>query len=238
MTTPHDRRYLLVNKNTVSPRPRLTPNFECAREFYGFAAVTMTTSEYEGVDDPLAASLYPISTTIGAPDMLFPLARYRAQSAGTWERNCALKPFAILRAMETYGLPLLWLDADAEAAPTAAAHKVLAGLADHRALGCTAIAAFSPGIQPKHKASFPLINSELCSGTLWFGDSGIAKNLLIQWALAAAANPERLDQDVLWDVAKGLVTCLPPGLCCIPDLMPGVEGIVVHKQASRTRRQA
>jgi hypothetical protein len=216
----------------INPSPVLTEYWGLGLDHFGYHVVTMTTPEYRGQDDRLAATLSTIRRD-GAP---IPLARYSAQSSGQWAANCALKPLVILRSVERHGLPCLWLDADSEVADTPRARAVIASLAESRNLGGCAVAAFTPAIHPGARKRFPLINSDLCSGTVWFGDTALAKSILVQWATRCAADPTGLDQDHLWDVSKGVITSFDPGLCCIPDLMPGVEPLIIHRQASRTMR--
>ncbi|CAB4138309.1 hypothetical protein UFOVP329_71 [uncultured Caudovirales phage] len=236
MTTPMSfGKRPLLESNVVSQRPILSEYFDLARDIFGFAVVTMTTPEYAGVDDRLASSCRRVKRG----EATLPIARFRCQSLGGWARNCALKPLVMLKAAQMFGMPILWLDADSEIPNTKAAHEAIARLADGKSgLGGATIAAFCPALSPSYKKRFPLINSNLCSGTLWVGEGRTGESILVAWATRCAADPEQLDQESLWDVAKGIVSPMCPELCCIPDLMPSVvEPIVVHHQASRTMRE-
>lgn len=70
---------------------------------------------------PVIISFYTVDTPyqIEVQNLIASCAKYRLQTAiegypsfGTWELNCAFKPFFILQKMQQLQKPLLWVDAD------------------------------------------------------------------------------------------------------------------------------
>lgn len=160
-------------------------------------------------------------------------------SRGSWAANCGAKAIAILNRMRSDGFafPTLWVDADAEVVGDLAPLNELIQKYD--------VCVLRPDREMRQR--WPLVNSSCLSGTILFSTVRplIVSNLLEEWSRRCderAAKGE-LDQDILGEVlgdfewGRGLrVGQLPPEYVCIPDLMPGVEGRIVHRQASRRKR--
>jgi hypothetical protein len=136
-----------------------------------------------------------------------------------WEQICALKSKFMLDQWKNSDVPIVWLDADATAeAPFEVFNTCTADFAIHRWLG-----------------------HEFASGTIYFGKSNTALELLERWALRCEADPNTWDQihlESAWcDIAsRGSLETqwLPRSYCQIFDGPIDTEEIVIkHWQASR-----
>ena len=86
---------------------------------------------------------------------------------------------------------------------------------------------------------------ELCSGTVYFANTPIARHLVQHWCEACHERPAKFDQANLQravDLTPGVrIERLPAEYCFIFDtsrkLHPGVEPIIEHLQASRRLRE-
>lgn len=146
---------------------------------------------------------------------------------GGWTANCNAKAEFVrdrLDGLDDAAAGLLYVDADAfvHADPT---EYLLS-------LGCDFAAHWLKG-------------RELCSGTLFFGNTPIARHLAEHWVDACGERPGKFDQANLQtalDVTPGVrIHKLPPEYCFIFDtsrtLHPGHEPIIEHLQASRRLRE-
>lgn len=158
-------------------------------------------------------------------------------SRGSWAANCGAKATAILIHARSNGfsVPIMWVDADAEVVGDLEPLNELSRKYD--------VAVLRPDRAMRER--WPLVNSDCLSGTILFGVSRphIVEKFLVEWARRCDTRPNELDQDVLGEVLRefeihhGLrVAQLPPEYVCIPDLMPDVVGRIVHRQASRRKR--
>lgn len=137
--------------------------------------------------------------------------------AGAWELNCGRKPVFLLDvAREHPDRPLVWLDADARVvqAPT---------LFD--SLECDVACHYRHG-------------EELLSGTLYFGGTDGAIDLLNEWASECQRNPNEWDQRVLQAILadrphRWRVQTLPAEYVRIFDADDMGEAVILHRQASR-----
>jgi hypothetical protein len=141
------------------------------------------------------------------------------ENLGTWQKNTHYKAVFILEMLNKYGVPVLYVDADA------VFHKYPA-LIDQ--LNCDMAAHFYQGHQ-------------LASGTLYFNHSRVAKDVIRDWIGKNSGNPSVLDQQNLQEVIEYLDSSefsrLPPEYCKIFDLMPEVtDPVIEHFQASRELR--
>lgn len=153
----------------------------------------------------------------------------------SWVGNCGIKPAFMLDTREKYpGVPLVWLDADAEVKHDP---SYFAGLAD-------AGVSFAAHL-PDPKRTHDKINSRLLSGTLFFGATDAGTGLLRSWVQTQTNCRAVLDQENLydafcqtWDAEMRFVN-LPRRYVCIPDLMPETahDAVIVHHQASRQFRE-
>jgi FkbM family methyltransferase len=136
-----------------------------------------------------------------------------------WVAACAMKPLMVGRWLQETALDVVYVDVDArfEKYPT---------LFDDF----------------KHDLGFHLKDGrELLSGTLYFRNCEIVRELVERWALNQLANPTVWDQVVLAGtlrefIPRGLnIGFLPPAYCLIFDSMAHHGGAVIrHLQASRT----
>lgn len=147
----------------------------------------------------------------------------KLDSRGDWTRNCSMKP-AFIREMraEHPGRPIVWLDADARVKAPPVLFDMLAGFdfACHYRGG-----------------------EELLSGTLYFGPTDTAYELLRAWEQECRFFPEQWDQ-VRLSVAVGRVAGLrtyhlPASYTRILDADDqGPDIVVWHGQASRRLRHS
>lgn len=144
--------------------------------------------------------------------------------AGNWEQNTNLKPEAIRRAWQTLDEPIVWLDIDAELRKRPDLFWSLAETDTD--FGC----------HYRNRGGRP----ELLSGTLYFGQTQKAGEILDHWCVSAARNQFEWDQRNLQTVIRSLggikAAELPPEYCAI-DFMNVADPVVFHKQASRTLRR-
>lgn len=155
----------------------------------------------------------------------------------TWSLRCQAKA-SFIRSMccAFPNRPVVWIDADAELVKSK--DEFMAALPS---LGVADVAAYRNSSTHGGR-NFPLVNSTLMSGTLVFLYC-LRGGVLDAWVeLTRSASPDEYDQELL---ARAINThtgafpkCAPldPRLVCVPDLMPGVDPIVLHHQASRDPR--
>jgi len=67
--------------------------------------ITYYTENYKTIVKPLLESLEKFELSYFAKEYA---------NKGTWEENCAIKPFFIQECLEKFDEDLLWIDADAE----------------------------------------------------------------------------------------------------------------------------
>lgn len=148
-----------------------------------------------------------------------------------WLAGCAMKSELCLFAQRTTRHSIIWVDADAEV------------LSDPRPQfrslvesGCDVAAYMNR--KADGGSGFPLVNSNLCSGTVYFSASSTATLLLQNWySVCAASGATVYDQELLYarirEIPYAKTFNLDPALCCVRDLMPGVKPVIVQHQASR-----
>jgi len=140
--------------------------------------------------------------------------------SGEWEVNCSRKASYLLAMRAAHpGRALAWVDADARVRKTPTVF--------HR-LDCD------------FAANWGKRGDELRSGTLYFGDTPGATELLEAWQHECTLNPTKLDQQTLQDLFVGRhfwrLDFLPIEYTAIFD--EGVETPVIeHMQASRRYRR-
>lgn len=159
-----------------------------------------------------AAELKKTLDAFGLPYELHPVAPFES-----WVQACAFKPRFIRNAQAWHrDRPLVWLDADARVRQ----YPVL-----FDSMGKADFAAHWKG------------GTELLSGTMYFGPTVAAAQLLYDWEKACEASPEAWDQKVLQGIVESRplnVRRLPAPYTLIFDLMAH-EGppVIEHMQASR-----
>lgn len=140
--------------------------------------------------------------------------------AGSWVENCGRKASFLLGVAEKFpGTPLVWLDADARVVQPPTMFDTLdCDVAFHRRHG-----------------------EELLSGTLYFGGTNSAAELLRCWQDECRAHPNEWDQRCLDAVVmrgRWRECLLPPQYVAIFDDAKMMNGaVVVHGQASRRLRR-
>lgn len=184
----------------------------------------------------LQASLwkYGLPHLIRAEEATLPSGDFHQE---TWLSGCAFKSRVLAETAGFADAPILWLDADAELVQDPRPYlNWLCGTGYD-------FVAFQNGEGANKR--FPLVNSRLCSGTLFFNATSHARKLLFRWAQACVNRGARVyDQELLYEVAThgggcdwgGVMGNLDPAYCCVPDLMPGVEPVILQHQASRRAR--
>lgn len=156
------------------------------------------------------------------------------ESCGSWELNCAYKPFFILKKLEELNRPILWVDADAvfvqEPVWQQAFEKDFAAYLD-------------PTLPDED-------DSKVLSGTLFARPS--AKPLIREWIrqchrelLDINRDKEFWDQialrDVLLKSPKNSFDSLPNSYVKIfdaPNFLGAKDSVIVHYQASRRLKTA
>jgi hypothetical protein len=151
------------------------------------------------------------------------------ESLGTWEKNCAYKPFFILQKMKEFQRPLLWVDADG----------VFLKKPDfHEWMECD-ISVRVNEFLPKHHESHVVANS------VFVNDTEKARDLLEEWCLECEKRGAReADQTSLRDLLQRYedLRFLPMPLKYskifdFDDLFISEEEVVIeHYQASRRHR--
>ena len=148
----------------------------------------------------------------------------RIEDAGTWAANCNLKPAHIERcAKDNPDRPIVWLDADARV-------RQYPRLFDDMA-----------ALNRWDFAAHWLNGSELLSGTLYFGPTIQARELVHRWRLACSRAANEWDQRTLQAVLPQFpslrVSMLPFSYVRIFDYPGQTERPVIeHLQASRRLR--
>ncbi len=147
-------------------------------------------------------------------------------SQGSWEKNCALKPFYILKKIQTLQKPLFWVDADA----------AFLKAPDFSQFGEYDVAVRSLEFLPEDHTS------RVLSGSLFVNHTENAQKLIEAWCAECQLQQTDWDQVALRNVlARAPQTTrigpLPVGYCKIYDIdtfFIGDEEVVVeHYQASR-----
>lgn len=148
------------------------------------------------------------------------------ESTGSWYRNCKLKVAAILNALNSCSDDIVWIDADAIVeGPITIFNNIKEDIAVY-------ILKDEPALR-----AFP--NGQLCSGTIFFKNNETSRIIIDAWSklLDRKQNDQELLHQALSTVKHTLLE-LPPEYCKIFDRksQEGVEGLIVHYQASRKQR--
>lgn len=147
---------------------------------------------------------------------------HEVENLGTWQKNTHFKPVFIFQMLKKYGVPVLYVDADA------VFHRYPDFI---EGLDCDVAAYFYQGEQ-------------LASGTLYFAATKSAETILERWIEKNTGNPSALDQANLQEIMQDFnepgfrgFRLLPAEYCKIFDLMPEViDPVIEHFQASREMR--
>lgn len=142
---------------------------------------------------------------------------------GSWARNCGYKPqFIRERILDNPARGVAWVDADARV-------RQYPALFD--SLDCDFAAHWRHGV-------------ELLSGTLYFGPTARARQLVKAWCEAQQQSPDEWDQRVLQRVIESTrpgdlkVAYLPAEYTRVFDDAKMGEPVVEHMQASRRLAKA
>ena len=153
------------------------------------------------------------------------------EAKGTWEGVCALKARFLLETWKRSQVPIVWLDADAvvEQAP-----GLFGGIdADFGVHRWT----WEQGLED--------FGYEMCSGTLYFGKTELARRLLEQWAIRCAADPDTWDQVHLESAWCDVSAVSPLRTVWLPREYLQIDGaleirpaVVRHLRASREQKES
>lgn len=136
---------------------------------------------------------------------------------GSWVGNCAQKPGHMQLMREMLEGPIVWVDSDARI----------------RSLprwfcGCEADVAI-------HR------KPEVLSGTIWFGDTDVAREVIAKWVEMQESHPDVWDQKMLaraLDMVPHREAQIPVSHVKIYDSGDAVTPVIEHFQASRERKVA
>lgn len=168
--------------------------------------------------EALASTLRASCERFGAAHRIEPRS-----ARGSWERNCAIKAEFVRDMRHRITGPLLWVDADA---------ALDASLIDLARLDADL-------------AMHLLDDWRALSGTIYFGDSDAARELIDCWCARCEAEPDIWDQihlDLAWeDVARSSdlrTAWLDERFVKIFDRAadPDRQAVIVHSQASREHK--
>ena len=133
------------------------------------------------------------------------------ESQGSWIANVRYRVNFLLRKLDEYRQPIVWIDADG-------------------------VVVQYPKLFDTMNADIALhyFNGQSLGGTMWFNDNDNAREILRSWDKRSDAK-YKLDQRYLQDVLenpKYNVYRLPPSYTHIFDMMVG-DPVILHNQASR-----
>ena len=145
---------------------------------------------------------------------------------GSWLANCAFKPAFCKEMLIKNGVPIIWVDCDAEILKYP---KLFHELSDYD-IAC-------------HRFTRKTGRTELLSGTLYFNNTDASIELLTKCEMSCNNNPERWDQRSLEEVVVGSksikVFDLPQSYVNIFDdgRVSYEDTFILHSQASRRYRR-
>jgi hypothetical protein len=145
---------------------------------------------------------------------------------GGWDKNTHYKPQFVKEMLDKHtGKAVVYTDADSE-------FLQYPKLFDE--LTCDIAAHLLDHSKFRRKKAAP----ELLSGTLYFGNTEKARQIVERWKTICDENPTMWDQAALQQALEGEVYYnLPSQYCTIYDYMSGVQDkVVIHYQASRQQR--
>ena len=169
---------------------------------------------YYTIDTPYEEEAKKLEASIQKLGLDYTIDGYPNRSR--WEFNCGIKPEFLKHCLDTYDKTIVYVDVDALIyRPLDLAENFQHDLAVHYRAGL-----------------------EVLSGTLIFGNTDGAKNIVNDWIIAQRANPKKWDQHVLQGVitnSKYDIVSLPANYIKIFDMMPYAEEpiYIEHFQASR-----
>lgn len=141
----------------------------------------------------------------------YDLIKIKRQTQGNWEVNCAMKPGAIIEAMEQVADDEICMYLDADAVIVAPIKYAL-----HNSFGVH------------------LLKGKVLSGTIMMRKNKQCMDILEEWDAKAFLDPYIWDQETLQEVLKNhTFDNLPRTLCKIFDHAEEPLAMVVHNQASR-----
>lgn len=157
---------------------------------------------------------------------------FEAVDRGEWVLNCGLKPGYLLEAMKLFpGRPVVWLDADAVVKAPPVLFETLAG--DGFDVGYCMVAGEGG-------------RKVLASGTLFFGDTENARDLLREWDRQQKNNLQEWDQRVLEKIVSSAEWCNKLKVRFLPQpytrivgspSQRGIDPVIAHYQAGTGSRK-
>lgn len=194
------------------------------------------------MNDPLIISFYTIATpyqleifNLLSSCQAFELEHHieGIESRGSWEENCAYKPFFILEKIKQFQRPVFWMDADA-------------------------VFVRKPDFSPYYKSDLAIrfverfahdIRFRICTASMFWNNTTNGLAILEKWCrrcqqvLDQGKPAAFLEQVYMWELIQEekdvKVSSLPVGYCKIFDLdeVEEEELIVEQRQASRRFRE-
>ena len=166
------------------------------------------------IDTPYEQEAEALVKTLKEFDLEYHI--YSVKSKGNWALNCAQKSTVLKQALEDFDDDILYVDADA------------------RVLRRPELQDDLPG--------FCIWNNmrkqvELMSGTIYFPNNSISRNIIDDWIEAQTHKPQEWDQKVLQSVIDPYeYIVLSLEWCYIEKFMQIQDPIILHTQASRRLR--
>lgn len=175
-------------------------------------------------------SFYTPEYSIEAIKLLDSLERYslfydiqRVDSKKSWIENVNYKSQFCKEMLDYYyDIPVVWVDCDAEVQHYPELfHRIDADIGVY--------------FRNRYGASH-----ELLSGTIYFGNTAVSKDIVAKWCDFCKRNPTRWDQRSLQEVLelekeRVRIFEIPPSYVRIFDAhdMQGIDPVILHNQASR-----
>ena len=167
----------------------------------------------------------------GIPNIVMEVPR----QGRSWPELCALKAHYLLSLRLGFRHPILWVDIDGR---IQISYDNLRAELRRVVRPNTDLAVFRN--RKDGAKMFAKVNSELMSGTMLFMDTQAASRVIYLWTKLLGKKRYQYEQDALAEVLNvhdsTVIADLHPSLICVPDLMPGVEPLILHTQASRDPR--
>lgn len=182
-----------------------------------YQAISFYTPDYEEVALRLGVSCQKNNV---------PLKLYPKPPKGSWVGNCGMKPQVIREAWFEFETPIVWIDADAVVRSEPVLFNNLEGY--------------------DFAAHWRVYNNnrerELLSGTLWFGQTEAAKELIERWCEQQEKCQTHWDQHTLRYVLMGMPSLkiyeLPASYTQIFDSMAhNGKPVIEHFQESRKHKK-
>jgi hypothetical protein len=169
------------------------------------------------IDTPYEEEVQTLISSLDKWDIEYMV--YPIEPQGSWQKNCQMKAKVVLDALENIDKNIVWLDADAEV---------------HGKLEFFNSVVGDMSFKRVNRTDKPWL--ELLSGTIYFKNNQITKNVVQEWISINESNIE-LDQENLKQAVDKFpdleVTPLPETYIVVSPNQKGRGGLITHHQASR-----